>query len=460
MAKMLGTVAFTALAISSIFTPSNLAVLAANGGAFFALLLISIILFFVPTALVVGELTTGNWGTNIFTWVQAAFGKKVGLAAVFWQWFQAIVMILPMLYFVVGTFTYCIGMPELNTNPVTQFLLAVIFYVVLAFIVVVRPRLLISLEAFGFWCCAIVPVTILFIISTMYLLEGNTAAFPFEFSSFIPKWDLQSFLALIPYISCLTGIEISGPFVSRLKNIKQNYPKAILVVMVMAIIANLFGSGAIAVIFPPDKINLSSGFIETYDFLFQHYGYPIWLVKVLGLMSVFGTLIKTSNWQVSPAIALNSCADTGLLPKKFSYINSQGTPAYIILVQLIAFVILGIAFSFSSSGNIAFLIGVYLDVSIYCCMYVLMFLSYFKIKKMYPTVQTIFTMPKSLRTIVPLVGLLTVLIIIGLCFIPPGGVTHNDYVLYISILVIAFLAAFITPFLLGAFFSKEHHLEK
>ncbi|MBC2857380.1 amino acid permease [Cetobacterium sp. 2A] len=456
MNKMIGPVAFTALAISSIFTTSNLAVLAANGGALFVLLLISIFFFFIPVALVVGELTTGPWGTNVFTWVEAAYGKKIGLAAVFWQWFQAIVMTLPMLYFTVGTFAYCIGFKELNTNPIYQLLTAIAFYLLLIVIETIKPRFLIDMEAFGFWFCIMIPVFALFIFSLVYIFQGHSPAFPFTVEGLIPKFDLQSFLALIPYISCLTGIEISGPFVKRLVDVKKNFPKAILIVVITAILANLVGSGAIALIFPTNQINLSSGFIEVYDFLFNYYGIPLYIVKILGMLVVFGMLIKTSNWQISPALALNSSANTNLLPKKFGYQNSKGTPIYILWVQLIALTILGIFLSMSKSGNIAFLIAVYLDVSIYCCVYVLIFLTYFKLNKTQPNAPKLFTMPVKLKIFVPLIGLLTTIGVIGLCFIPPGGVPKDQYTLYISILTVSFFCAFVAPFLIGDFFTDEN----
>lgn len=455
MTKTISTVAFTALAVTSIFTTSNVAVLATNGATFFILLLIAIFFFFIPSALVVGKLATGPWGTNIFSWVDAAYGKRVGLAAVFWQWFQAIVMTLPILYFTVGTFAYSIGIKELDTNPVYQLLLAVGFYILLITIEIKKPRFLIRLEAFGFWICIMIPIVIIFTLSTMYILDGHAPAFPFTVDAFVPSFDLKNGLALIPYVSSLAGIEISGPFVNRLGNIKKDYPKAIFIVVIIAFIANLIGSGAIAVILPPDKITLSSGFIQVYIFLFDYFNIPIFLVRIIGIAVVIGMLIKTSNWQLSPALALQSSTSTGLLPKKFSYVNSNGTPTFILLVQLSAFTVLGVLLALSRTGNIAFLSAVYLDVAIYTCMYVLLFMTYFKIKKTQQKVSTYFEIPKSLRTVAPLIGLLTSVAIVILCFFPPGQVPKDQYVLYLSILMISFVCAFIAPFLLGYFYSKK-----
>lgn len=455
-------IAFTALAISSIFTTSNLPTLATSGGTLIFYLITTAILFFIPLAVVVAGLsTTEGYGTNVFSWISYAFGNKVGLATTFWEWFQSIIMSIPMLYFVSGTFSYAISAPEINSNTLYKALVCILFYLFLVCLQITEPKFVIKVEAFGFWICVIGPLIICFILGIIYALKVNSLPFPVEENSFIPPINSkETLLTFVPFVLSLTGIEACGPFISKLKNITKEFPKAILIIITTVIVTNLIGSSSIIMVFPADKIDLSTGFINTVDFLFRYFGIPLVFARVIAFFIVLGLLPKVSNWIISPALALQNSAVDGVLPKFFIYENSVKTPIHILCSQSILFIILTLLLSLSKSGNTAFLVAIYLDVAIYSCVYVFIFLSYIKLTFKNANSKDIFKIPIFLKRIVGILALITIIFILLASFLPPSSIPKNEINLYLGILITCFTLVILTPFIFQYFYKDKKSVSK
>lgn len=449
-------IAFTALAISSIFTTSNLPILATSSGQLIFYLVLTAILFFIPLAIVVAGLsTTEGVGTNVFSWVSYAFGDSIGLSTTFWEWLQAIIMSIPMLYFVTGTFSYALSAPELNSNSLYKALICIFFYLFLVSLQITEPKFIIKIEAFGFWVCVIGPLIFTFILGVIYVFKVQTLPFPIDEKSFIPSFkSKETLLTFVPFVLSLTGVEACGPFISRLKNINKDFPKAILIVIITVIVTNLIGSSSIALIFPANEIDLSTGFINAVDFLFRYFEIPLVFARLIAFFIVLGLLPKVSNWIISPALALQSSAAKGLLPKCFIYENSIKTPVYILSFQSFLFIVLASLLSLSKSGNTAFLIAIYLDVAVYSCVYILIFLSYIKITFKNMDTKDIFNMPVFLKRIVGLLALLTMFFILVASFLPPASIPKNEATLYIGILISCFSIVLLIPFIFQFFYKN------
>ncbi|MCQ8213418.1 APC family permease [Cetobacterium somerae] len=450
-------IAFTALTISSIFTTSNLPTLGTSGGKLIFYLIITAILFFIPLTIVVAELsTTEGYGTNVFSWISYSFGDKIGLSTTFWEWLQAIVMSIPMLYFVTGTFSYALSAPEMNSNPLYKAFVCIFFYLFLVCLQITEPKFVIKIEAFGFWFCVIGPLIICFILGIIYALNVRSLPFPIEKSSFIPPLNSkETLLNFVPFVLSLTGVEACGPFINRLKNINKDFPKAILIVIITVIFTNLIGSSSIAIIFPVDKIDLSTGFINTVDFLFKYFGIPLVFARLIAFFIVLGLLPKVSNWVISPALALQNSAADGLLPKYFIYENSIKTPTYTLCYQGFLFIILILLLSLSKSGNTAFLVAIYLDVAIYSCVYIFIFLSYIKSTFKNRNSKNIFNIPIFIKRIIGFLALFTMFFILFASFLPPASIPKNEINLYFGILIPCFIFIILAPFIFQYFYKNK-----
>lgn len=454
-------IAFTALTISSIFTTSNLPTLATSGGRLIFYLIITAILFFIPLAIVVAGLsTTEEYGTNVFSWISYSFGNKIGLATTFWEWLQAIVMSIPMLYFVSGTFSYALSAPEMNTNPTYKALVCIFFYLFLVCLQITEPKFVIKIEAFGFWVCVIGPLIICFILGIIYSFQVRTFSFPIEANSLIPPIiSKETLLTFVPFVLSLTGVEACGPFINRLKNINKDFPKSILIVIITVIFTNLIGSSSIVMVFPVDKIDLSTGFINTVDFLFRYFEIPLVFARLIAFFIVLGLLPKVSNWIISPALALQNSAADGLLPKYFIYENSIKTPTHILCYQSFFFIILAFLLSLSKSGNTAFLVAIYLDVAIYSCVYIFIFLSYIKATFKNKNSKDIFNIPIFFKRIIGFLALVTMFFILLASFLPPASIPKDEIKLYFTILISCFILVILTPFIFQYFYKNKKLVE-
>ncbi|MDX8336193.1 APC family permease [Candidatus Cetobacterium colombiensis] len=450
-------IAFTALTISSIFTTSNLPTLATSGGHLIFYLILTAILFFIPLAIVVAGLsTTEGYGTNVFSWINYAFGNRIGLASTFWEWLQAIVMSIPMLYFVTGTFSYALSAPEMNSNSLYKALVCIFFYLFLVCLQITEPKFVIKIEAFGFWVCVIGPLIISFILGLIYILKVQSLPFSLNERNFIPSFKTkETLLTFVPFVLSLTGVEACGPFISKLKNINKDFPKAILIVIVTVIFTNLIGSSSIAMIFPANKIDLSTGFINAVDFLFRYFGIPLVFARLIAFFIVLGLLPKVSNWIISPALALQNSAADGLLPKYFIYENSIKTPTHILCYQSFLFVLLALLLSLSKSGNTAFLVAIYLDVAIYSCVYIFIFLSYIKLTFKNKNSKDIFNIPIYLKRAIGFLALFTMFFILVASFLPPSSIPKDEINLYLGILITCFTFVILIPFIFQIFYKNK-----
>lgn len=455
------SMAFIALAISSIFTTSNLATLALNEGQLIFLLFVTTLIFFIPLAGAVGELSTsGVWGTNVFSWVKSAFGEKIGFAAIFWEWFQAIIVSVAMLYFVIGILSYTISFSQIDSNSMYRAILCVIFYIAMILLQIFKPDLLIKIQAFGFWGCVVVPIFIMFFLATIYTFKEVDLVLAVKNSSFVPPLSLKSVLLLVPFVLSLTGLEACGPFIDRLNDVKKEFPKAILVIIITVVLTNLVGSGAIAMIFSPSEISLSRGFIDTLDFLFRYFHLPVEFVKFLGFIIILGLLPKISDWILSPALALQKSAEMGLIPKVFIYKNTAGTPTFILLLQTFIFVVITSILSLSKSSNTAFLIAIYLDVAIYSCVYGLIFFSYIKLTSSNKLIKSTMEIPTKLKLTTGILGVLCMTLVLIASFFPPNTLPDDEKTLYLNILILCFTFSIFAPFIFQYFYQKKEVIKK
>ena len=82
----------------------------------FALALIAVVVFLIPTSLVSAELATG-WPKRggIYAWVKEAFGDRWGFSAIWLQWIQMVFGMVTVLAFIAGSLAYVFA-PALRDN--------------------------------------------------------------------------------------------------------------------------------------------------------------------------------------------------------------------------------------------------------------------------------------------------------------------------------------------------------
>lgn len=457
-APSIGLMGFFTMTASMVMTVYSYPAFATSGLSLIFFLLFAGILFFIPTALVSAELATGEgWQVGgVYTWCAQAFGRRWGFTAVFLQWLQITVGFVTMLYFVTGALSYLFNWPELNTNPWTKLIGVLILFWVITIANFAGTKWTARLAMFGLLGGVVLPAILLIVLGGTYIIQGHPMQVSFTKDAYIPDFSkVGTLVILVAFILSYAGVESSAPHVNELRNPRRNYPLAIIMLVVMAIVINIVGALSIAIVIPAKDINLSAGVLQTFQYLLDLYHLG-WLLKVVAVLLAIGTIAEVSAWVVGPSKAMVSAAGDGLIPRVFARQNSRSVPVPFVLFQGIIVTIWACVLTLGGGGNnLSFLLAMALTVVTYLTMYILLFFSYLRLKTKYADVARAYSIPggKKGGFIVAIVGLLMAIFSIIISFFPPSGIAHEGA--YESILIVSWIVVILLPHVIYMFRDKS-----
>ena len=116
--KKLSLFALVMMNVAAIDSLRILPVSAEYGLSLIFYYVLAALLFFVPTALVSAELSTGWPETGaMYIWVREAFGRKFGFMIIWVQWISNIAWFPTIMSFIAATIFYCIDPNLVNNKP-------------------------------------------------------------------------------------------------------------------------------------------------------------------------------------------------------------------------------------------------------------------------------------------------------------------------------------------------------
>lgn len=451
--KQIGLLGFFSITGSMIMTVYSYPAFASSGFSLVFFLLFAGLLYFVPTALISAEMATGKgWETGgVYTWCSVAFGRRWGFMAIFLQWLQITVGFVTMLYFVVGALSYFLNWPTLNESPLLKFLAVMILFWGVTMANMRGTGFTERLSTLGLLFGVSLPALILVVLAVVYLVQGHPVHVDVSFASFFPDvTNIHTMVILVAFILSYAGIEASAVHVNELKNAQRNYPLAIMILTGFAILVNILGAMSIAIVIPAADINMSAGVVQAFKELLGifHMG---WAVYPIALLLAMGAIAEVSAWVVGPSHGLYTAAMDGILPACFKKKNARDVPVNLILAQGVVVSIWAVILTFGGGGaNMSFLLAISLTVLTYLVMYVLLFMTYFKLKEDHADVERSFVVPggEKGRRIIPVVGLGMVVFSLVVSFFPPSQIATENDGTYETILVAAFMVVMILPHLI------------
>lgn len=457
-APSIGLLGFFMMTASMVMTVYSYPAFATSGLSLIFFLLFAGILFFIPTALVSAELATGDgWQVGgVYTWCAQAFGRRWGFTAVFLQWLQITVGFVTMLYFVTGALSYLFDWPELNTNAWVKLIGVLILFWLITVANFAGTKWTARMAMIGLVGGVVLPAILLVVLAIMYVVQGHPMQISFTKDPFVPDFtQIGTLVILVAFILSYAGVESSAPHVNELRNPRRNYPLAIVMLVIMAIVINILGALSIAIVIPKDEINLSAGVLQTFKTLLDMYGIG-WLLKVVAVLLAIGTIAEVSAWVVGPSKAMVSAASDGLIPRVFAKQNSKGVPVPFVLFQGIIVTIWAFVLTLGGGGNnLSFLLAMALTVVTYLSMYILLFFSYLRLKTKFASVQRAYSIPggKVGGFIVAIIGLLMAIFSIVVSFFPPSGLKNEGA--YEWILIISWIVVILLPHIIFMFRDKS-----
>lgn len=370
-----------------------------------------------------------------------------------------------MLYFLTGALSYATGIDAIQNNKFLKLaILLIIFWAIL--LSQLKGTKYTSLIArIGFVAGILLPALVLFGLGIHYVSSGAPLQTTLSMKTLIPDFSkLPTLVVFVSFILAYMGVETSASHANEMENPKKDYPLAMFVLVILAIILDTFGGLTVATTVPQQGLSLNTGVIQSLEFLLRHIDPSLaWVAKILAILVCLGVIGEIASWVTSPSKALHVAAEEGLLPEYFAKENAHGVPAHLMIANGIVATIWAAVFTLSGGGNnLSFLAAMSLTVVIYLMLYFMFFAGYLKLVFKDESLERAYKVPggKVVKVIVACLGLLTSLFAFCISFVPPASIAAGQHGIYETILIVSYLIVLVIPFTIYACRHKFQHAEK
>lgn len=456
--EKISVLALVLLITGAIDSIRNLPGTALFGSSLLFFFVLSAIIFLIPVALVAAELAS-TWPEEeggIYSWVKYAFGETTAFFTIWLQWINTMVWYPTILSFIAGTIAYLIS-PDLAQNK---------YYLVTVILTVFWSLTLLSLSgikasaAFAGFCAVfgmIIPMGFIIVLALIWLLSGKPIAVDLSLPNLLPQWkDSQSWVSLTAIMTSFLGMELAAVHVRHIQDPQHNFPKAMFFSVVLILTTMILGSLAIAFVLPKEQINLVNGVMQAFDNFLTAYQLK-WLMPILVIQLLIGSLGSMINWIISPAKGLLMAANHHFLPQSLCRLNKNGVASRILLLQAVLVTLLCSGFLLLPSVNAIYWLFTALSTELYMMMYVFMFLAAWKLKNQFKHLPRSFTIPGQHvgYYLICLLGLFGCLMTLFIGFIPPVESIDIGGTAYFRKLFASGIVLMITPAFLLYFYKKR-----
>lgn len=464
-AKTLSFWGFFAMTASMVMTVYEYPSFGSSGWSLIFFLLLGGIFWFLPVALCAAEMATvDGWQKGgLFTWVEKTLGPRWGLAAIFYQWFQITVGFVTMIYFIVGAWSIAFHWSDLNDNVVIKAIATLIIFWVITFSQLGGTKNTARLAKVGFFVGILAMGIIFFITSITYLAQGNPIQADFNAQPFIPDFgNLGTLVIFVSFILAYAGAESSASHVNEMKNPSRDYPLVMILLVIVAIILDALGGFTVGATIPEKYLGLNTGVIQSFEFLFGHFGISQVFVSIIAVIITIGVIAEIAAWVVGPSTALLDVAEKGMLPKTFTKVNKHGVPTHIVFVQglVVSIWILILTFG-AGSANLSFFVAMALTVCVYLVGYSLLFIGYIRKKVHLDDLHSAFRIKsKGFGIVIAVIGLILSVGAWAISFVPPSNFATDPSQerAYLIILIVCWVVMVIIPFIIYSAYGKKHYI--
>ncbi|HSQ89284.1 amino acid permease [Romboutsia sp.] len=352
-----------------------------------------IALYFVPYALMVGELGSAFKDSQggVSTWIKATTTPMLAFLAGWTYWVVHVPYLAQKPQSLLIALSWAISPSgELATvikglNP--MILQSVVLVIFLVFLYVATKGVK-TLKVIGG-----IAGTSMFVMSLLYIvlglaapaITGKVATPNITASSFVPKFDFAYLTTLSMLVFAVGGAEKIAPYVNDTKDPSKNFSKGMLVLAGMVAVCALLGSIAMGMMFNSNAIPedlMMNGQYYAFQLLGEHYGLGSIFVIVYGLANTAAQLSALVFSIDAPLKVLLGEADERFIPKALSKTNKNGVlvNGYIMTAVLVSTLIMVPALGIGNTNEL-FNWLLKLNSVVMPMRYLWVFLAYMGIKK-------------------------------------------------------------------------------
>lgn len=424
------------------------------------LFIIGAILFFLPTGLVAAELASG-WGQRggIFRWVGEALGPGLAFTCLLILWFQTsinfgsgVASASATIGFYTPDWDWAVNFMNHPSNQVWIMVGWLAYYWGLTFLATRGVKAFARLTKYGVIIGTFIPLAFIVIFTVVWLAQGNVSNVtptPEEFNPFRSGFNLTNLALAAGVLFSFAGIDMNAAHIKQLKNPQKEFPLSIFIAMILTLIIFIAGTVCIAIVTPKQDMNLVYGLYQTYKILGATFSCP-WIYVAFVWVGLGASMASLVTNMAGPSFMLGQAGRSGFLPKLLQNNNKFGMPSRLMYLQMgFMTVVAFLCFLIPNIEGFVILITQAITI-LYMMYYVLMFISFLKLRHDQPNRPRLFKVPggKVGAWVVAGVGLLACVFGIVLAIIPPAQVSEEvgspvTYVVVIlAIIIITFVIAF------------------
>ena len=308
-------------------------------------------LYFVPYALIVGELGSvfKDGKAGVSSWIRETMGVQLAYFAGWTYWVvhvpylaqkpQAILIALG--WAVKGDATLVSSMSTIVAQTITLAIFLLFLWI--------ASRGINSLKTIG-----TIAGTAIFVMSMLYILlviaapaltDMSVATRNVGFKSVVPKFDFNYLTTLSMLVFAVGGSEKISPYVNNTHNASKEFPRGMLVLAGMVAVSAILGSLAMGMMFDANNIPsdlMMNGQYYAFQKLGEYYGVGNVFLVIYALAN---TTAQVSALVVSvdaPLKVLLADTDENFVPKALTKTNKHGAPinGYIMTAVLVGILII------------------------------------------------------------------------------------------------------------------------
>lgn len=399
-----------------------------------SLWVLACLLFFIPLALALIELSSRHPEQGgIYAWVRRAFGPLHGFIVGWCLWINNLFYFPSLLLFAAANFAIVMG-PRLGEGLADDRLYSIVF--VLGLLWFCTAINIIGLQA-GKWVQNVGSLAtwippILLIASGAIAFASFGSATSFAPSELVPQYDLLTTMSLWSSMCfAFSGFEIASMVGQEVKDPRRTIPRGIIIAGVAVTGIYILSSSSVLVAVPANELAERSGIADAVDLTTGRLGLA-GMGALTGLLLVVGSIGGTNSWVAGAARVPFAAGVDSVLPSAFGRLHPRyRTPHVALIVQGLAASVLFLASVFISIGGEqtsiqeSYDILINLTILIYFVPYLYLFAAWIRLRRAESSTpdDQVMTMTRGMGHVwlVAGCGFAATFIAIALVFVPPPG---------------------------------------
>ena len=229
-------------------------------------------LYFVPYALMVGELGSAfkNSGGGVSSWVLQTSGPKLAYYAGWTYWACHITYIASKSSGGIKALSWAVFRNGETYDSFPTLAVQLVTFAILILFCYVASRGLNPLKKL-----ATLAGTSMFVMSILYILmmfaapainpDAGFVSMDITTKTLLPQFNVKYFTSLSILVFAVGGCEKISPYVNKVENPSKGFPKSMITLAIMVMVCAILGTIAMGMMFDPNMINASEEAFNSYN---------------------------------------------------------------------------------------------------------------------------------------------------------------------------------------------------